>query len=169
LRADSDWLAEFFEPIEVAPASEEMAVQVLHGIKMEYEKFHNVSYAEEALTHAVLWASRYIKAACLPGAAVQVIDRAGATAQLRQPPLPEEVLEIQKRIRFIVQRMQDSIANHEFEKARFYSNEGRKEREKLNDLRKKYKFDERPALNVGCEDVQRAVSKLTSTPIDQIR
>jgi ATP-dependent Clp protease ATP-binding subunit ClpA len=31
-------------PIEVAPANEEAAVQVLQGIKEAYEKFHNVSY-----------------------------------------------------------------------------------------------------------------------------
>jgi ATP-dependent Clp protease ATP-binding subunit ClpA len=42
LQADGHWLAQYFEPIDVAPASEETAMKVLHEIKTVYEKFHNV-------------------------------------------------------------------------------------------------------------------------------
>jgi ATP-dependent Clp protease ATP-binding subunit ClpC len=160
LQADGHWLAEYFEPIEVAPANEETAIKVLQGIKGVYETFHNVSYTDDALAHAVLFATKYIKSRCSPGSAVDVIDEAGAIAQLRQGSLPEEVVEVQKRIRLIVERMESAIANHEFEKARFYSGEERKERDNLKDLRKKHQLDENPALNVRREDVERAVSKL---------
>ena len=105
----------------------------------------------------------------LPGTAVDVIDEAGAAVQLQQGSLPEEVVEVQKRIRFIVQRMEASIANHEFEKARFYSQEERKERDNLKQLREKYKLDNNPAFNVGREDIERAVSKLVGIPIEAIR
>ena len=169
LQADGYWLAEYFEPIEVAPSNEETAIKVLHGIKRVYETFHNASYTDDAIAHAVLWASKYIKSGCLPGTAVGVIDEAGAAAQLQQGSLPVEVVEVQKRIRFIVERMEASIANHEFEKARFYTSEERKERDNLKELRRKYKLDENPALNIRREDVQRAVSKLTGTPIEAIR
>ncbi len=169
LRADGHWLAEYFEPIEVTPANEETAIKVLQGIKGTYEKFHNVSYADETITHAVLCAKKYLKNKSLPGAAVDVIDEAGAAAQLQQGSLPEEVVEVQKRIRFIVQRMKASIANHEFEKARFYSDEERKERDNLKQLREKYKLDDNPAFNVGREEIERAVSKLVGIPIEAIR
>lgn len=169
LRKDGHWLAEYFEPIEVAPASQEMALKVLDSIKIVYEKFHNVAYTADAIADAVRWASQYIKSGSLPGTAVDVIDEAGAIAQLRQPTTPQEIVEIQKRLNFIAQRMEASIANHEFEKARFYSSEECKERNNLNELRKKYKLDETPAVNIRREDIQRAVSKLTSTPIDTIR
>jgi ATP-dependent Clp protease ATP-binding subunit ClpC len=38
--------------------------------------------------------------------------------ELRQFSLPEDIIEIQKRIKFMVRRMENAIANHEFEKAR---------------------------------------------------
>jgi len=63
---------------------------------------------------------RIRKTRALPGAAVDVIDEAGATAQLQRGSLPEEVREVQKRIQHIAQRMEVSIANHEFEKASVY-------------------------------------------------
>jgi ATP-dependent Clp protease ATP-binding subunit ClpC len=105
----------------------------------------------------------------LPGTAVDVIDEAGAAAQLQQGSLPGEVVEVQKRIRLIEQRMEASIANHEFEKARFYSGEERKERDNLRRLREKYRLDDNPALNIRREDIERAVSKLVGMPIEAIR
>jgi ATP-dependent Clp protease ATP-binding subunit ClpC len=160
LQAEKHWLAEYFEPIEVAPANEETAIKVLLGIKGTYEQFHNVSYTDEAIAHAVVCAKKYIKNKSLPGAAVDIIDEAGAAAQLEQGSLPEEVVEVQKRIRFIVERMKASIENHEFEKARFYAQEERKERENLKQQREKYKLDDNPALNLRREEIEKAVNKL---------
>src|SRR5215472_4625499 len=166
LQADRHWLAEYFEPIEVAPANEETAIKVLHGIKGAYEKFHNVSYTDDAIAHAVLCANKYIKNRSLPGTAVDIIDEAGAAAQLQQGSLPEEVTEVQKRIRFIAQRMEASIANHEFEKARFYSQEERNERDNLKQLREKYKLNDNPAFIVRREEIEKAVSKLVGNGHD---
>ena len=169
LQANRHWLAQYFEPIQVAPSGEEAAIKVLHSVKGAYEGFHNVSYTDDAITHAVFYASSCIKTGCLPGTAVDVIDEAGAAAQLQQGKLPEEVVEVQKRLRFIVQRMEASIENHEFEKARFYSGEERGQRNNLEQLRKKYNLDENPALNVRREHIERAVSKLAGMPIEAIR
>lgn len=168
LQADGHWLAEYFEAIEVAPSNQDTAIKVLHGIKEVHESFHNVSYTDDAIAQAVLWASKYIKSGGLPGVAVDVIDEAGAAAQLQQGSAPKEVIEVQQRIRFIVHQIESSIANHEFVKARFYSNEERKERDHLKELREKYKLDETSAFNVRREDIQRAVSKLTGMPPESI-
>ena len=42
LQGDPHWLAECFEPIEVAPFNEEDAIKVLQGIRKVYEMFDNV-------------------------------------------------------------------------------------------------------------------------------
>jgi len=166
LKAEGHWLAEYFEPIEVAPASEESAIKVLNLVKDHYGRFHNVSYTDDAVVHAVVSAKKHIQTRSLPGAAIDVIDEAGAAAQLQRGSLPEEVLEVQKRMRLVVQRMETSIASHEFEKARFYAMEERKERENLKGLREKYKLDDHPPLTVGHEEIERAVSKMLETPGD---
>ena len=142
------------------------AVKVLQGIKKVYETFHNVSYSDDAVDHAVVCANKYVKNKSLPGTAVDLIDVAGAAAQLQQGSLPEEVVEVHKRIRFIVQRTEASIANHEFEKARFYSDEERKERDNLKELSEKYKLQNNPALNIGREEIEKAVSKLVGNSAD---
>src|SRR5260370_11520148 len=58
---------------------------------------------------------------------------------------PAEKLEqIQKRIDFVVEEIERAIANHEFEKARLYSDEERKERENLRTLREQFNLEEPP-------------------------
>jgi len=56
----------------------------------------------------------------------------------------EKLAQIRKRIDFIVERMERAIANHEFEKARFYSEEERKARENLRSLCEQFNLEEPP-------------------------
>jgi hypothetical protein len=58
----------------------------------------------------------------------------------------EKLAQIQKRIDLIVDGMERAIANHQFEKARFYSDEERKERENLRLLSEQFNLEEPPAL-----------------------
>src|SRR6266536_329555 len=120
-----------FQAVKVPPPNESDAIKILFGIKDRYEKFHAVGYTDDAIETAVFTSSRYIPDRYLPDKAIDLIDEAGARVKLRQTTLPSDLADIQKRIKFIVHRMENAIANHEFEKARFYSDEERKERENM--------------------------------------
>jgi ATP-dependent Clp protease ATP-binding subunit ClpC len=158
-----------FQAVKVPPPTEEDAIKIINGIKDKYEKFHAVSYTDEAINFSVSHSSRYIPDRFLPDKAIDLIDEAGARVKLRQTSLPEELTEVQKRIKFIVHRMENAIANHEFEKARFYSDEERKERENLRALRDKYHLDDSSAGIVTREDIEDVVSRWTGVPITSIK
>ena len=113
-----------FQAVKVHPPTEEEAVQVLLGVKERYEKFHAVVYSDEAVEAAVYASNRYIPDRFLPDKAIDLVDEAGALVKLRQTTMPDEIADVHKRIKFIVHRMENAIANHEFEKARFYSDRG---------------------------------------------
>src|SRR3569833_598171 len=158
-----------FQAVKVNPPDEETAIKVIAGIKDRYEKFHAVTYTDDAVSFAVYHSNRYIPDRFLPDKAIDLIDEAGARVKLRQTSLPEEITEVQKRIKFIVHRMDTAIANHEFEKARFYSDEERKERENLRALRDKYHLDDSAAGIVGREDIVVVVSRWTGGPVTSIK
>ena len=158
-----------FQAVKVPPPNEEDAIKIIMGIKDRYEKFHAVSYTDDSIHFAVSHSNRYIPDRFLPDKAIDLIDEAGARVKLRQTSLPEEITEVQKRIKFIVHRMENAIANHEFEKARFYSDEERKERENLRALRDKYHLDDSTAGIVGREDIEDVVSRWTGVPITSIK
>jgi len=158
-----------FQAVKVPPPNEEDAIKIIMGIKEKYEKFHAVSYTDDAITFSVSHSSRYIPDRFLPDKAIDLIDEAGARVKLRQTSLPEELTEVQKRIKFIVHRMENAIANHEFEKARFYSDEERKERENLRALRDKYHLDDSSAGIVTREDIEDVVSRWTGVPVTSLK
>src|SRR5471030_2628184 len=158
-----------FQAVKVPPPDEVNATKILFGIKDRYEKFHAVTYTDESINFAVSHSNRYIPDRFLPDKAIDLIDEAGARVKLRQTTLPEELTEVQKRIKFIVHLMENAIANHEFEKARFYSDEERKERENLRALRDKYHLDDSSAGIVGREDIEDVVSRWTGVPITSIK
>ncbi len=158
-----------FQAVKVPAPSESEAIQILFGIKDRYEKFHAVTYTDEAIRTAVADSSRYIPDRYLPDKAVDLVDEAGARVKLRQSSLPEEMVDVQKRIKFVVHRMENAIANHEFEKARFYSDEERKERENLRLLREKYNIDETAMGVVTREDIQEVVARWTGVPVTSIK
>ncbi|HLX42609.1 MAG TPA: ATP-dependent Clp protease ATP-binding subunit, partial [Bryobacteraceae bacterium] len=117
----------------------------------------------------VYTSTRFIPDRFLPDKAIDLIDEAGARVKLRQTTLPGEVADIQKRIKFIVHRMENAIANHEFEKARFYSDEERKERENLRQLREKYNLDDTSTGVVTKDDIEEVVARWTGVPMTAIR
>jgi ATP-dependent Clp protease ATP-binding subunit ClpC len=163
------WLGHHSQVVNVLPPTPQEALQVLKGLKDIYEKYHEVSYTDDALLYAVRYSNRYMPDHHLPAKAIDVLDAAGSRVKLRQVAPPEDIIEVQKRIKFIVHRMENAIANHEFEKARFYSDEERKEREKLRVLREKYHLDESSTGVVGREDVEDVVLRRTGVSIASLR
>lgn len=109
--------------------TEEGTLDVLRARKGGLEKFHGVTYTEEALQFAAQASGSYLKASRLPGKAVELLDAAGSLVKLRQPAPPLEIMDADNRIKTVADRLGNAIANHEFEKARFYSEEERKERD----------------------------------------
>jgi ATP-dependent Clp protease ATP-binding subunit ClpC len=158
-----------FQAVKVAPPTEEEAIRVLLGVRDRYEKFHAVAYDDESMKQAVYLSNRYIPDRFLPDKAIDLIDEAGARVKLRQAMLPEDVAEVQRRIKFINHRMETAIANHEFEKARYYSEEERKEKERLRQLRDKYKLDDSSTGRVGKEDIEEVVARWTGIAVTAIK
>src|SRR5882724_3328084 len=158
-----------FQAVKVPAPNEEEAVLVIQGVRERYEKFHAVSYTDEALRYSVYLSNRYIPDRFLPDKAIDLIDEAGARVKLRQATVPEEVGEVQKRVKFITHRMESAIAAHEFEKARFYSEEERKEKENLRQLRERYKLDDATTGVVTREDIEEVVSRWTGVAVTSIK
>ncbi len=158
------WLGDCFQAVHVRPLDEKETLHVLQARKRQYEEYHGVTYSDEALDCAARCSGRFLPERLLPGKALELLDAAGSRVKLRQAAPPEEVTEVQKRIRFIVHRMENAIANHEFEKAKFYSNEERKERENLRLLREKYHLDDSASSVVDREDVEEVILRWAEYP-----
>ncbi|MFW2176360.1 MULTISPECIES: ATP-dependent Clp protease ATP-binding subunit ClpA [unclassified Moraxella] len=77
-------LSRRFQKVDVNEPSIEDSIEILRGLKSQYEAFHQVSYTDEALKTAVHLAVKHIHERFLPDKAIDVIDEAGAFIRLQR-------------------------------------------------------------------------------------
>ena len=75
-------LSRRFQRIDVEEPSLDECVLILKGLQKTYEKFHGVSYTDEAVVEAVHLSAKRIHDKKLPDKAVDLLDEAGARARL---------------------------------------------------------------------------------------
>jgi ATP-dependent Clp protease ATP-binding subunit ClpA len=75
-------LSRRFQKIEISEPSISETVEILEGLKENYEKHHNVTYTDGALQSAAELSAKYINDRHLPDKAIDVIDEAGAFATM---------------------------------------------------------------------------------------
>ena len=71
-------LSRRFQKIDVMEPSAEDCVQILEGLKGNYESHHNVKYSYESINTAVSLSKRFLNDRFLPDKAIDLIDEAGA-------------------------------------------------------------------------------------------
>ncbi len=157
-----------FQSIKVIPPTERETVAILHGIKEKYENFHQLKYSEEALDASVYLSNRYIPDRFLPDKAIDLIDEAGARVKLRATSIPEEMINIQRRIRVIDGRIESAISAQEFEKAARYRLEEDLEQENLQVIKERWKLRTTVPLKVTREDIEEVIAKWTGIPVSSL-
>ena len=88
-----------FQQVPIEEPSVDQALQIVKMLKEGYEKFHGVKYDDDALELAVTGSARHITDRCLPDKAIDLIDEAAAKLRLEIDSVPEELDEIERRIR----------------------------------------------------------------------
>ena len=74
-------------------------ISILRGLKERYEVHHKVRIKDEAMIAAAELSNRYISDRFLPDKAIDLIDEAAAKLRLEIDSVPEELDEIERRIR----------------------------------------------------------------------
>ncbi len=88
-----------FQTVLVDEPNEEDAVSILRGLKERYETHHKINIKDEAIISAVQLSNRYITDRFLPDKAIDLIDEAAARLRLEMNSMPEELDEVERRIR----------------------------------------------------------------------
>ena len=88
-----------FQIVMVDEPSEESAISILRGLKVKYENHHQVRILDEAIIAAVDLSIRYITNRFLPDKAIDLVDEAASRLRLQINSLPEELENIERKIR----------------------------------------------------------------------
>lgn len=73
-----------FQTIDVEEPSIDEAIHILKSLKPIYEKYHHVKYDAAAIEYAVTSSAKFITDRFLPDKAIDIIDEAGAQAEMEE-------------------------------------------------------------------------------------
>src|SRR5687767_12242703 len=88
-----------FQKVMIDEPSVEDAISILRGLKDRYETHHHVRIKDEAIIAAVELSHRYITDRFLPDKAIDLIDEAAAKLRVEMNSMPEELDELERKIR----------------------------------------------------------------------
>ena len=88
-----------FQIVMVDEPDEQSAISILRGLKEKYETHHQVRILDEAIIAAVDLSIRYISDRFLPDKAIDLIDEAASRLRLQINSVPEELENVQRKIR----------------------------------------------------------------------
>ena len=146
-----------FQPITVGEPNEEQALRIMEGLRDRYEAHHQVHFTDEALQAAVTLSDRYIQDRFLPDKAIDVMDEAGARMRIRNMTLPDELREMDDKLRQIRSDKDKAIAEQDFERAA-----------KLRDRESAVKDERAAAEKKWAEDSQKSVHQVTAQDIADV-
>ena len=88
-----------FQTVYVDEPPIEDTISILRGIQEKYEMYHKVEILDEALIAAAELSNRYITERKLPDKAIDLIDEAAAKMRLELDSVPEEIDELDRKVR----------------------------------------------------------------------
>ncbi len=157
-----------FQAVVVKPPTGKETLEILRGIRERYERFHHVTYSDDALAAAVRQAERYLGDRFMPDKSVDLLDEAGSRVKLRDNPHSTEFRDIRRRIWDIRLRKDAALAGDDLQRAALAEDEELAEKRSLGQVVSRFEArDEAPATVVGA-DIDEVVADWTGIPLASI-
>lgn len=81
-----------FQKIDIPEPTDEEAIEIINGIKKNYEKYHKVRFAKGVSEYAVSLSRRFINGKFLPDKAIDLMDEAATYRKLH--PIPDKKIQM---------------------------------------------------------------------------
>lgn len=155
-------LARRFQVIQVEEPDSEQCIEILKGLKGNYEKHHNVVITDDAVNAAVKLSQRYITDRFLPDKAIDLIDEACSKKSIEFENKPSEVLDLEEKIKRTEDEINDLTIKSAYQEAAY-------KKALLFELQsqlEKIKKENNTANSnvVGEEDIAGVIEKWTGIP-----
>ena len=109
-------LSRRFQKIDVLEPSVDECIQILDGLKGNYESHHNVKYSGESINSAVTLSKRFLNDRFLPDKAIDLIDETGALLNISRKnskKITVKQIDIEKTISKISKIPEQTISSQE--------------------------------------------------------
>jgi len=158
-----------FQKVMVEPPSVDETIQILNNIKSRYEEYHNVDYAQDAIEACVKLSDRYMTDRLLPDKAIDVLDEVGARVHLKNINVPDEIIELEKKIEDIKLEKNRVVKSQRFEEAASLRDTEKKLQEELEAAKAGWEEESKhKRYPISEEDIAEVVSMMTGIPVKRM-
>jgi ATP-dependent Clp protease ATP-binding subunit ClpC len=155
-----------FQTVVVPEPSLNETVAILKGLKKHYEKYHGVEIDDEVVKDAAYMAKRYVNDRFMPDKAIDVIDEAAAYIKVARGNSPIELRKLTRELRTLTDRMEEAVANEDYERAAHYKTRISQLNQRLKTLRENHQTDK--PLQMNSDDVAAAIATMTNVPVSKV-
>ncbi len=158
-----------FQPVQVREATVEETIEILKGIRSNYEQHHRVTITDDALKSAAEMAGRYITDRFLPDKAIDLIDEASSRVRIQRATAPNSLKEAMRDLDAVLKEKEAAIEGQNYDDAASLRDREAAVREKVQRLESGFHKQEdiaRPV--VGEDDIAHVVSMWTGIPVMRI-
>ena len=156
-----------FQPVKIEEPSIEESYQMLVGIKAYYENYHRVQISDSLVYKAVTMSERYVTDRYLPDKAIDLLDEACTSANLRNPAISEFQILSEKK-EFLEERI-ESLSNPEEDEEPDYELISKLKSELIQLENKIPEVEEKAKDNQVIEaDIAKVISLWTGIPATKI-
>ena len=158
-----------FQKVLIEPATPDETLQILNNIKGKYEDHHNVTYTEEALKACVTLTARYITDRHLPDKAIDALDEAGSRVHITNINVPQNILEIEKKIEDIKELKNQVVRSQKYEEAARLRDTEKQLQTELEVAKKAWEEETKQNRILVTEDnVAEVVSMMSGVPVQRV-
>jgi len=155
-----------FQKVMVEPPSVEETITILNNIRSKYEDFHNVTYDQEAINACVRLSDRYMTDRLLPDKAIDVMDEVGARVHLKNINVPQNILDLEKKIEEIKQEKNKVVKSQRFEEAAALRDKEKRLGEELERAKRDWEEEAKhKRYPINEEHIAEVVSMMTGIPV----
>ena len=156
-----------FQPVIVKEPTIDESIQILKGLRENYETHHQVRITNEAIEASVNMSKRYINDRFLPDKAIDLMDEASAQVRISSIKEPSNLKEVEQKLLDLKEKLrEEGLTASEKSKVNKEVESLKEIREELVELWTKTKIEETP--NVTKKDVAKVVSLMTGIPLEEL-
>src|SRR5688500_2309866 len=158
-----------FQKVMVDPPSVDDTILILNNIKSKYEEYHNVIYNDEAIDSCVKLSDRYITDRLLPDKAIDVMDEVGARVHLKNINVPQNIVDLEKKIEDVKNEKNKVVKSQKFEEAASLRDTEKRLQEDLEKAKGEWEEESKhKRFPIGEEDIAEVISMMTGIPVKRM-
>jgi len=155
-----------FQSILVEEPSREEALEILRGVRENYEEHHRLVISDDALEAAVDLSARYISNRFLPDKAIDLIDETASRVRMYKSDTAKISKKVMAKLRDNRKKLNEALEQNKPDEAEILKAEVGKLEKKLEKIRGEWDRDTSPV--VIPDDIAELVSMWTGVPLMQL-